>query len=517
MKTGILDFTAAVLLGVGLASVMTGCNRQSHAVVYEVGGTATEIGVAYRDETRSREETNVAPPWTLTAHVTTGYRAMVSARNLTSDGSVSCRITVDGVVLSEGESTGGYKLARCEVTVPRTIAGSETPVAITEASAESPADSPNNVTPSTAATSRLACTVTNDVVMATNAVGPSWIAWDSSCLANADVAYVDRSTWDIWVMDEQGGNRQCLTCYGNNILGVDFPLDEDGQPPAVHWKGDPEAHPTQPILFFKAENEHSAHQPLLNAPSIGWDNDIWALNVCSKTYTRLTQHAAGEGLQHSALSEDGEWYVYPLRYQYGEPPKHFGLARMVFGRLTANPQGDLTFGSQFAAEPNGPMYYEPIDIRPDGRGGHTLLYVAGSTYLLDPYRYDWRCAGESCASTNTQLQNTPLLHEEFTMFSPSGERIVWMRGPLAGLGYNADLYLSRPDFTDVQRLTWYNDCSVWPEKCKEQGAQLSRLEWNDDGSAVYYGMWIHEGPLRPFEQTELHRLDFAGACGAPSR
>jgi hypothetical protein len=357
------------------------------------------------------------------------------------------------------------------------------------------------------------CAMKSDTVLARNAVGPSWIAWGTPCLPDADLVYVDLDTWDIWVMDEMGGNKRCLTCYNDNILGTNFTLDDDGRPPAIHWKGDPEVHPSQPIIFFKAENENSAHRKLRNSPSIGWDNDIWALNVCSKRYTRLTRMAPGEGIQHSAISDDGRWYIYPLRYDLGNPPKDFGYAKMIFCTLSVDQEDNPHLARRFEDAPNGQMYYEPHDIRKNDSGFYTLLYTAGSNNVLDPYRYDWKCETEKCSGTIEALQTTPSQHEEFTMFSPSGEKIAWMKGPLIGFGYHADLYVSTPEFAEIKRVTWYNSCSHWPLRCRPGGAQFSRLAWKDDGTAVFFGLWVHDGPLRPFRRTELHKLDLCGECG----
>jgi hypothetical protein len=215
------------------------------------------------------------------------------------------------------------------------------------------------------------------------------------------------------------------------------------------------------------------------------------------------------------MSDDGQRYVYPLRYDFGNPPIDFGYARMIFCDLLVDQNGDALLVKRFADNPNGPMYYEPHDIRKNDSGSYTLLYTAGSYNRLDPYRYEWKYEGQECSSTNDRLQTTPFQHEEFTMFSPSGEKIVWMKGPLIGLGYHGDLYVSNPEFTEIKRVTWYNNCVKWPRRCKPHGAQLSRLDWKDDGTAVFFGLWIHAGPLRPFSETELHRLDFSGECGSP--
>ena len=345
-----------------------------------------------------------------------------------------------------------------------------------------------------------------------NAVGPSWIAWNSAHLPHAELVYVQnevysrQDTWEIWVMDEHGRHRRCLTRRDDNLLGVNFPLDDDGKDPAVHWKGDPEAHPSAPIIFFKAENENSDHKPLRNSPSIGWDNDIWSVNVETRRFTRLTTLPAGHGVQHSAMADDGRWYVYPHRYDSGRPPGNFGFARLVFNELQIDRNGDARLVKRFDVEPNGQMYYEPIDIRRGPGGTYTLMYVAGSGNRLDPYRYDWTFTNGRVDGTSTQLQKTPFLHEEFMMFEPGGSRIVWMRGPRVGLPYHADLYLSNPDFTQADRLTWFNDCDTWPDLCKEKGAQVSRLDWKEDGSAIFFGVWTH-APLRPCHKTEVYRLD----------
>ncbi len=232
------------------------------------------------------------------------------------------------------------------------------------------------------------CAVARDTVLTEGAIGPSWIPWDSPCLPDADLVYVRPDTWDLWVMDEHGGHQRCLTCYGDNVLGVNFPLDEDGRPPTVHWKGGPEVHPTAPIIILKAENENSAHSALRNLPSLGWDNDLWALNVCTRHYSRLTQLAPDQGTQHTGISNDGRWFAYPLRYQYGDPLRNFGLARLVIAELSVDGAGDAHLLTRMDEEPNGPMYYEPSDIQSSASGSWTLLYAAGDSIRLDPYNYE---------------------------------------------------------------------------------------------------------------------------------
>lgn len=354
------------------------------------------------------------------------------------------------------------------------------------------------------------CRATRDRVVAEDAVAATWIPWSSPCLPDANVAYVNRRDWDVWVMDSAGARKSCLTCFGDNVVGIDFPLDRLGR---IHWKGDPEAHPTLPVILFKAENENSAHRALRNSPSIGWDNDLWALDPCRRRYKRLTKLSAGEGLQHSAISNDGRWYVYPRRDPGDDDTRSaFQLAVMVFARLVVDPAGDLHLRQEFVQTPIGPAYYEPNDIRHLGGGRYALTYVAGRGKMLDPYRLEWS-DGPERAISNTALRRSPRVHEEFLMASPDGRRLAWMAGPLRGFGYRADLFVSRADLSGARRLTWYNDCAARPEQCLPHGGQLSRLAWSGDGRSLYYGVWEH-GAILPFARARLHRLDLAGPCGS---
>lgn len=103
-----------VLLCLGLVLSLAACERQNHTVRYEVGGTSTDVGLHYRNESGATEQRDVNPPWQFEFQALTGEYVTVSAFNKTLEGSVSCRIYVDGVLLEEGESVGGLKLVGCD-------------------------------------------------------------------------------------------------------------------------------------------------------------------------------------------------------------------------------------------------------------------------------------------------------------------------------------------------------------------------------------------------------------------
>jgi len=104
-----------------LPLLLIGCAKQTHKVVYEVGGTAGEIALSYRNASNALEELNVTSPWVLEFEAESYQRVVINARNATNSGDISCKITVDGKELSAGRSEGAFKLVRCEgLLVPPT-------------------------------------------------------------------------------------------------------------------------------------------------------------------------------------------------------------------------------------------------------------------------------------------------------------------------------------------------------------------------------------------------------------
>lgn len=94
----------------------------SREVVYEVEGSggASSAGVTVTTPTGTEQATpslplrNQAGELGVTHEFGPGEFVYVSAQNEGEYGSVTCRITVDGVVVSENTSSGAYGIATCE-------------------------------------------------------------------------------------------------------------------------------------------------------------------------------------------------------------------------------------------------------------------------------------------------------------------------------------------------------------------------------------------------------------------
>lgn len=102
--------------------------HSTHAVLYEAEGQrarglrSASITLQTPDGS-SQAQVNLpmrtkAGDTGLTYTFTTGDFVYLSVQNQDAAGSVTCRITVDGSVISENTSSGGYAIATCQGRVP---------------------------------------------------------------------------------------------------------------------------------------------------------------------------------------------------------------------------------------------------------------------------------------------------------------------------------------------------------------------------------------------------------------
>lgn len=123
-----ITLAAVVLLVIGaLVYSLPSLTRPPavHTVVYTVeadaayGSGRTGTVTAESSDGGTTQRTGLLPITGTFTQFHTGDFVYVSVQNGQGQGSVTCRITVDGVVVSENTSSGGYTIATCQGTVPR--------------------------------------------------------------------------------------------------------------------------------------------------------------------------------------------------------------------------------------------------------------------------------------------------------------------------------------------------------------------------------------------------------------
>lgn len=98
----------------------------SRKVLYEVEGTATTVNITYQTPSGTAQGADKKVPLGNKASGTVGITlamergdfVYISAQNQGSSGTVTCRITVDGVVVSKVTSSGAYTIASCSGKAP---------------------------------------------------------------------------------------------------------------------------------------------------------------------------------------------------------------------------------------------------------------------------------------------------------------------------------------------------------------------------------------------------------------
>ncbi len=94
-------------------------------VVYEVEGTAKSVDITIETPSGTSQQQNLKVPLEskdghvgLRFEMERGDFVYVAAQNQGSSGTVTCRITVDGVIVSKVTSSGAYAIASCDGSAP---------------------------------------------------------------------------------------------------------------------------------------------------------------------------------------------------------------------------------------------------------------------------------------------------------------------------------------------------------------------------------------------------------------
>ncbi len=89
-------------------------------VEYEVEGSATSVNITMETPSGTSQGSDKAVPLRtdagngITLSFSRGSFVYISAQNQGESGTVTCRITVDGKIISENTSSGAYSIASCD-------------------------------------------------------------------------------------------------------------------------------------------------------------------------------------------------------------------------------------------------------------------------------------------------------------------------------------------------------------------------------------------------------------------
>lgn len=110
-------YLAGILLCGGFV-LLAACQAHTYNVRYEILGTASTIRATYTNATGAIEQRDVQGSWNLDLQADAGKFLTLRAANPTAEGTVRCRLLIDGQVFKEGESSGGFKFVDCSGMLP---------------------------------------------------------------------------------------------------------------------------------------------------------------------------------------------------------------------------------------------------------------------------------------------------------------------------------------------------------------------------------------------------------------
>jgi Tol biopolymer transport system component len=262
---------------------------------------------------------------------------------------------------------------------------------------------------------------------------------------------------DVWVMDEDGANRQCLTSGHSTI-------------PQLH-NGNPAWHPSGKLLVFQALDpaikgplSGTPAYRLYTGPGAGFQNDIWVMDNEGDNTWRLTTLGRGKGVLHPHFSPDGKWLVWAE--MTSSKPHGFGTWDIVLAPFLFDGQ-NVELGEQRRLRPGDHVFYETHGFSPDS---DRLIFSA-----VPPGEGEESMDIFVCDLQGENLKQLTSLKEkqwdEHAHFSPDGSRIVWMSSSENGLKTR-----------EINNLKVKTDC--W--QMASDGSQKSRVTtFNKEGTPHY--------------------------------
>jgi hypothetical protein len=98
---------------VSTASWERDCPGEPVQVIYGIGGTARRASLTYHNATGAIEQNGSVNPHPAIKFCSAAPFFSISAQNEGAAGTISCTIAVDGELVSQAESSGGYAIASC--------------------------------------------------------------------------------------------------------------------------------------------------------------------------------------------------------------------------------------------------------------------------------------------------------------------------------------------------------------------------------------------------------------------
>ncbi len=297
--------------------------------------------------------------------------------------------------------------------------------------------------------------------------------------------------YDVWTMNPDGSGKKCLTCA------------EAGDP---HMNGNPSWHPSGNYIVFQSENPDLSNlvcENFAESPGGGINNDLWITNPDGSQFWQLTFMTDRKGVLHPEFSHDGTKLIWAERMTF--PANCFsgfwGQWEIKIADFSVV-DGVPTISNIQGIQPGDMGLYETHGFSPND---DKITFSASQEDLpaqsFDEFIYDLD------TQQLTSLTGTQYEWDEFALFTPDGNKIIWTStldilqnrnadGYVVAGEQKQDLWIMDPDGSNKKRLTHFNssltDSTVYPELTAD-GAVVAEHSWNPDGTQIVIKLRTYPG------------------------
>jgi Tol biopolymer transport system component len=325
---------------------------------------------------------------------------------------------------------------------------------------------------------------------------PSW------CPSTNKITYTKmvKNTYEVFVMDPDGRNAECLTCDKPALQGC----RHRGQ---SYW------HPSGRFIVFSAESAQYPRKGIgvTHRPGLGRNFNVWLMTADGKNFFQLSDYPDNWGVIETKFSHDGNkiywneeysmelhpkgkpedpvphpgsyWGKESIKYRKGE---ELCAWRVVVADVSFEGGNPIISNIRKISPPPGFTAIEANGFTPDDKGFVWSLgnlketrgrAFWGEIYVSDLDGKNWK-----------RLTNTPWKHNEDPAYSPDGKKIVYKEAT-KGKGMPSDgmeIFLMDADGSNRVQLTHFSDPG-YPEY-RADWMQITEFSWSPNGKKIVYGM-----------------------------
>ena len=309
--------------------------------------------------------------------------------------------------------------------------------------------------------------------------------------------------YDLYLIDPDGGNEQCLTCDTGNALS-------NGHHGTAEW------HPSGEAIVFQSQKKSAVGnwgKDIAAKPGFGRHMDLWLMDLKTRRFHQLThtQDTDDTGVLHPHFSHDGtkltwsEMYEKPSAFKPAGQAGYWKLKVADFAWVDGTPQ----LSNVQTYQPGGPGLYENHGLTPD-QGKILFTATFESKKSLDFFTtaniYLYDIAANKVQKLSTEKYN------EHAHYYPDKKRILWMtsmQNPTRGTDY----WSMNPDGSQKMRLTDFNNQDLPTYKGKMVISADS--SFNPDGTKLVAYLQLNlltqNGPIVVIDLSENEVTDVAQA------